>query len=142
MDKTQLQWENYKMRQAHVWKSLDRLVFAVVTLWAIPFIKLDLFDYKYIIFLFPTVALLLSYTGRKLLKAEYARLIAVFDKIKENDESLDFMKSTTSSTKVKTIKPKQIGNIMLKEICIGMIVLSLIDLLFIIGKISGIIKHL
>src|SRR5688572_22285705 len=76
IDKTQLHWENYKMRQSHVWKSFDRLILAVVTLWAIPFIKLELFDSKYVIFLFPIVALFLSFAGTFLLKAEYNRLIA------------------------------------------------------------------
>jgi hypothetical protein len=140
IDKTQLQWENYKMRQSHVWKSFDRLILSVVTLWAIPFIKLELFSSRYVIFLFPIVALLLSFAGTFLFMAEYNRLIAVFEKVKEDDENLDFMnlKSGKKNTKLKT---KQVGPIMLC-ICIGLIVLSFLDLFFIIAKLSGLIKDL
>lgn len=140
MDTIQFHWENYKMRQAHVWKSLDRLILAVITLWAIPFIKIELFDHKFIIFLFPIVALGLSYFGKKLLKAEYDRLIAVFEKIKDEDPTLDFMKPKDKSRKVPITKPR-VGDIMF-GICQGLISLSFLDLAFITVKTFGIIKYL
>ena len=138
-DITQLHWENYKMRQAHAWRSLDRLVLAVVTLWAIPFVRVEQFEGKYIIFLFPLVALFLSYAGRKLLMAEYERSIAAFGKIKDENPSIDFRISKDGSENTKIIKG-QIGGI-LKNICGGLILLSVLDFLFIIAKFSGIIKH-
>ena len=39
-----LHWDNYKMRQAHYWQSLNRFTLAIITLWAVPYVKPDLFN--------------------------------------------------------------------------------------------------
>lgn len=136
----QFHWENYKMRQSHFWRSFERLILAVVTLWAIPFIKTSLIENKYIVVFFPTVALLLSYIGRKLLKAEYSRLMAVMNKLKElGGESIDFSHQNNSAR--VQLNSGQIGKIILNQVCIGLIVLSIIDLLIIISMTFGAIDH-
>lgn len=138
MDPLQLQWENYKMRQSHVWRSFERLILIVVTLWAIPFVKPNLLAYKYIIYFFPLVALFLSIAGKKLLQAEYNRLIAVSDKIKDINSDLDFL--ILKSGKKSKVKPNQIGRIMLNGICLWLIILSGINFLVILAITLGIIK--
>lgn len=144
-DILQLHWENYQLRQSHVWRSLERLILAVVTLWAIPFIKPELFKNIYIILFLPIVALSLSLVGRRLLKAEYNRLIIVIVKFKEllTPEILrpDFEKGVKIGAKDIKVKAGEIRSIMLNEICIGLIVLSFIDLLIIVGIISNVMPH-
>ena len=135
IDMLKMHWENYQMRQSHVWKSLERLIFAIVTLWAIPFIKPDLFKEKYIIFLFPVVALFLSIVGLILLKAEYRRLRIVierFDEFTPNRYKLNFKDGFKDKNRIIHIKPGLIGKLMLNVICIGIIILSTANLIFII----------
>lgn len=58
----QLHWANYQMRQAHIWQSLNRLTLSIVTLWAIPFVKPELFKtLSLLVFFFPMVAILLAW---------------------------------------------------------------------------------
>jgi hypothetical protein len=129
-------WENYKMRQAHVWKSFDRLILAVVILWILPFIQIDLFKSKIILLFFPAIAIFLSIVGRRLLKAEYERLMKVFIKITVLDHTLDFNYPKSSSN---SITKNQIGGIIIR-ICTYLIYLSIVDLVLILLHILDLIQ--
>lgn len=123
----QLHWSNFQFRQSHIWRNLNRLIFATVVLWAIPFINPTLFKTLSIFILFfPFVAVFLSWTGRRLLKEEYQRLGVVIKKF--DDLTPDIYKPDWSD-----IKKGKIGSIVFNEICYILISLSIVDLLLITG---------
>jgi hypothetical protein len=128
-------WQNYHLRQSHFWRSFDHLILALGTLWSIPFIKPGLFiDISVFILFFPLVALFLSVMGRKLLTAEYKRLKSVYDII-------DKLTPIDYKPEFPIIKGS-IGKIITTHICIGLILISITDILLVLAKLFDLFpKH-
>lgn len=77
-----LLWNEWKYRHELWWSSFSRWTGVMVGLWAIPFIKPEIFDpYPYAALLFPLGALVLSFFSMWHLNAEYARLKMVRDRL-------------------------------------------------------------
>src|SRR5438105_1214590 len=80
----QLLWDEWKYRHDLFWKSLFRWAGAVLALWAIPFLKPDIFKpWPIVALAFPAMAFLLSICSAWILGAEHRRFITVNQKYEQ-----------------------------------------------------------
>lgn len=128
-DVFQIHWKNYEMRQAHFWQSFNRLTFAMVTLWSIPFIYPKLFEIlEFFILLFPLIAIFLSVVGRLILAAEYKRLRRVLSKINQ-------MTPRSYRVDFSGLKEGIVGRLMIKVVCLCFILISIADFALVLIRI-------
>ena len=74
----QMLWDEYKLRQTHYWSSFNRFSLAIITITVIPYVKTEIVgQLENMIYLFPIVAIFITWFCSWLLWAEYQRLSGV-----------------------------------------------------------------